>query len=245
MRIIDVLESDDQYIYRGMKFKPTEDMPSLITVKPDDTVYRNPKTTSVFIHNMVNALCYDKFGVYVRNLPFFYKDPRGTYYYGHTYRAKITPNMTFYYADGIYDFTVRYEAIRYGRIDHSKLIDFINIANNNVKMTPEFKYYFYEAIRDASFDIVLDEYAIKSSKDLENFYHDIGKRIFDTMIDNGYEYEQNRDMIIALVVNGLKEQLKPFYEYVKLLKRTKNLSEIPQDTEIMVDGNAVELSLIK
>ena len=242
MKIRHLFENKEQYLYRGITVKPSQTSPETITLNPDDKQFRKPKTSSVFFHNIVNALCCEKFGVYVRNLPFFYTDEKYTYYYGNVYRAKTNDSMTFYYADGVFDFTPHYRALRF---DYRIFTESIFEANDTIKTDADFRDYFIKSIIDIGNTISLDNFKIKNISDVNRMYYDFGEMVFSKMLENGYEYEDDRDKVVTMIEKGFKLYLKRFYDYVELMTSTKNYNSIPDEVEIMVDADVIEMELIR
>ena len=245
MKIRDLKESEEHLLYRGLTIKNDEVAPQSVIIEPDDKETRKPKTTSLFIHNLVNALAYDKFGVYVRNLPFFYKDESWTAYYGLPYKAPINKSMTFYYGHEVSDFTVNYEAVRHDRLYVPKVMDAILEANSEITLNTDVKEEFQSALTKVRDTTPLTSFTLKNEKDVNNMYLRLGNEVFQTMIDDGYEYEKNKDRIVEMVVKALKLYLERFYRYVDSLQTTTNFSEVPDRVEVMVDADKINLIRVK
>jgi len=243
MKINDLYEaSNEGYLFRALKLDKDTPVPSTLTIYPDDKKYRQPRTSSPFIHKLVNALAYEKFGVYVRNLPFFYAKYEHSVYYGSVYLAKVDSSMTFYYADGVFDFTTAYHAIRYNDLSHIKFIDAVYAANNIIP-DETFSTYFRDAVKDISTEIQFDILDIKTMDDVNRIYTIVGEQVFNAMVEHGYEHPEHRERIITMIIDGFKLYLKKFYDYVDLLKSTNNVFSIPEDVEIMVDADSINMEL--
>lgn len=241
MKIYHLFENESKVLYRGLTIDSDKSAPKTIIVRPDDKVHRKPKTSSIFFHNLVNALCFEKFGVYVRNLPFFYKKEEHTYYYGHVYKIEVNDSMDLYYAKDVFDFTAHYRTVRF---DYKKFVESVLEANKHIKTDAFFRDYFIKAVIDVGHVINLDKYEMKNEKDVITMYKDFGKRIFNQMITNGYEKEEDKDMVIEMVENGMYHYLKRFYEYVEILTKTKNYDEISDDVEVMIDADEINMELL-
>lgn len=251
MKIKHLLENNNRpkYIYRGIKTGDPNNVtiqPKVITITPDDKQHRKPKNTSIFVHNLVNVLTHERFGVYIRNLPFFYKNPKFTRYYGYIYKAKVDEDMTFYYADYFFDFTVKLEAVEraYTRFNPSALFEHIDEASE-IAFNVDFKKFLYDAIETMSREIELPTLKFDSIEDLENIYKNIGENVFENMISNGYEYEKNKEAIVDMVVKGVKSYFKKFYDYAYNVKESKSYDDIPETVEIMVSAPEIEMKKVK
>lgn len=242
MKIKHLMEDSAESVglFRGLKFGDDKP-PERIVIKPNDKEYRNPKSTSPVIHDIVNALCYEKFGVYVRNLPFFYKEIHQTYYYGYTYKASLTNDMTFYYADGVFDFTPEYHAVRHDHINAGMYMLRFGDAFKHENFSDDFLNLIHKSLKEVSMDHPLKDFKIRTSKDIEAMYNFLGEKLFEVMLEKGYENKEDKDNIVKLFVKGMHVFFKRFYDYVDLLQSTKNFSEIPDYVEIMVDADEIVL----
>lgn len=241
MKIKDI-EPSNKYLYRGISKRYGEDLPNQLVINVN-TQKRRPLNTSRFIHELINALCVKKFGVPIRNLAFFYLQYAPASYYGTVYVAKPSSEMTFYYADGIKDFTQYYDSDKQSSLNGWVFASKVSETKtfSNIDESIENKRRMFEILN--SDDFYLDEYRIKDIYDIEKSFKDIGKRIYVKFERSGFNvsYEQT----IEMVKSGLYNYFKKFFEYVEKIIMTTNFNSIPNDVEVMVYTQSETISLFK